>query len=60
MELSNKGLGIIKSKLLERIKLHFVSEEKGIALKDFKRYEEIRAKNAKKRVLNALQSKRID
>lgn len=57
MELSDKGLGVIKSKIMEGIDLHFVTEEKGTELKSFKRYEEIRAKNAKQRVLNALQSK---
>jgi hypothetical protein len=57
MELSNKGLGIVKSKIQDGIAHSFAGDQKNIDLKAFKRYEEIRARNAKKKVLSALQSK---
>lgn len=60
LELSNKGLGVIKSKILEGIQLHFANDQKFVDTKKFMRYDEIRASNAKKRVLSALQSKHAD
>jgi len=55
-ELTNKGLGEIK-KILSIIKHQFVNDDDNLDFSKFKRYEEIKALNIKKRVLGALMKK---